>query len=149
MIDDIGEFSAAMGQGGVIGALAYLNARTPHRFTGIFKISNGALENLFLYDRENPRAPVWEPFPPERSYCSIVMSTDSSFALANSVIDSRVANHPARDQVVSYCGVPLHYPDGSLFGSLCHFDYRPILFSGLDVDFLETVTPAVMKRVLG
>lgn len=148
MSAEIPELHAALQDGDLMAALAYLNSRTPHRFTGIFKFSGDLLENLFLFDREQTGAAVWAPFLPEKSYCSIVEATNSTFVLGNSTTDPRVAEHSARDVVMSYCGVPLHNPDGSLFGSLCHFDYKPILFSHLDVPFLESIAPTLMAAIL-
>jgi len=42
----------------------------------------------------------------------------------------------------------LHYPDGTLFGSLCHFDYQPFLFADLDLAYLRSAGPQLMRLLL-
>ena len=138
-VNDLGEFDAVLQSTGVLGALAYLNSRTPHRFTGIFRYDGEQLVNLFIYDRENSKAELWAPFPKDNSYCGVVHDTEASFVVANSKTDARVNNHPASARIASYCGVPLQNSDGSLFGSLCHFDFKPQAFADLDLPFLIAV----------
>lgn len=131
-----------------MGALTVLNRRTPHRFTGIFKSVGDQLENLYLFDREDFYAAPWSVFPRDHSYCSLVMAGNAPFVLSDSLVDERVAQHHARNSVISYCGVPLLMKDNTIFGTLCHFDYKPILFSDLSLDFLSAAAPIVLLAVL-
>jgi GAF domain-containing protein len=144
--DDLNDLQFAL-RSGVISALRYLNARTPHRFTGIFKYENETLRNLFLVDREDEHTSPWPPFPATHSYCGIMQDTARPFVTGNAHVDDRLTRHPARDQVISYCGVPLRARSGVLYASLCHFDYRPILFSAIDLDFVCEAAPYIMDAL--
>ena len=141
------EFRRAL-QGGTLAGLRYLNARTPHRFTGIFKYEGETLVNLLLVDREHAHAAPWANFSVSDSFCSVIRETGQPFILGNASVDARVANHPARDKIISYCGVPLLAVSGELFASLCHFDYKPILFSALDIDFVMHAAPLLLESLL-
>lgn len=133
---------------GVMGALGYLNARTPHRFTGVFRFAGSMLENLYLFDRENSRSVPWATFAATQSFCSIMRITGEPFSAGDASSDPRVSDHPARETVLAYCGVPLFHPDGSVYGSLCHFDYRPALFSDVDLTFLAAAAPVLLPHIL-
>lgn len=145
--EDLNEFEFAL-RDGIPSALRYLNARTPHRFTAIFAYSDDRLQNLYLIDRENAKAAPWAEFGVADSYCSIVRDSGEPFVIGDSTVDPRFADHPARGKVISYCGVPLWRDAGALLGSLCHFDYRPILLSGLDLGFLRRIAPAIAAAVI-
>ena len=132
---------------GIIAALRYLNARTPHRFTGIFQYDGDDVRNLFLVDREMQDAQPWAPFPTQESYCAIVQDTGAPFITGNAHVDERIQTHPARNKVISYCGVPLRTEAGELYASLCHFDYKPIMFSDLDIDFVTEAAPYLVKAL--
>jgi GAF domain-containing protein len=132
---------------GIPAGLRYLNARTPHRFTGIFKYDGSNLRNLFLIDREVREAQPWSTFPVSDSFCAIVRDTGAPFVTGEAPMDDRLRDHPARDKIISYCGVPLRTESGDLYGSLCHFDYKPIHFSDLDLDFAAAAAPLLMKEL--
>ncbi len=141
------ELNHAFDAAGLTGALRYLNARTPHRFTGIFLFDDEVLINSCLINRESPHAMCWTPFPVAQSFCSLIRDTGKAFVVGNALQDARVADHPARERIISYCGVPLRMASGELFGSLCHFDYRPVRFSSLDLHFLERAAALVAAVV--
>ena len=42
-------------------------------------------------------------------------------------LDGRVVDHPKRPVVKAYCGVPIPRTDGSIFGTICHFDFDPVI----------------------
>lgn len=132
----------------ILATLRELNARTPHRFTGVFKFDAETLVNLYLFDREDSSAVPWSPFPASNSFCSIVRDTGEPFTISNAPQDPRVADHPACHQVISYCGVPLYHPEGEMFGSLCHFDYQPFVLSDLDLAHLKSAAPQLMQLLL-
>lgn len=106
--------------------LAELNAATAYRYTSILRFSGDRLESVWTFDCANPGA---DPFPTdllvEASYCSLVRLGRAPFALTNADDDARVATHPKRAEIKAYCGVPIFRDDGSLFGTLCHYDAAP------------------------
>jgi hypothetical protein len=48
------EFAALVQQQGVHAALAYLNRRTPHRYTGLFRFEGALLRSEVLVDGNQP-----------------------------------------------------------------------------------------------
>src|SRR5688572_12721390 len=66
----------ALDEEGIGAVLRLLNGRTRFRFTGLYRAAPPLLENVDLFDRENPRLNVsGDRIPLERSYCSIVCAT--------------------------------------------------------------------------
>lgn len=121
-------------------ALAYLNARTRFRFTGIYRVDPPMLRNVHLFDRENPALNVsGKACPLEDTYCSITARTDTPFTTSEAGVDPRLVLHAARDSVISYAGVPIRMADGRVWGTLCHFDVRPRLIPPAEVPVLESV----------
>ncbi|MEK8089357.1 GAF domain-containing protein [Thermithiobacillus plumbiphilus] len=132
--------------GGVRLALRYLNSRTPHRFTAIFRFEEGTLRNLHLIDRLDPKVERCPDLPVLESYCLFVRDSGCIFLTEDALHDTRVAGHPKQRVVQSYCGVPLFDGD-DLFGTICHFDYRSIPFSKEDVWVLEEVAPMLIRAI--
>ena len=124
----------------VVPALAYLNARTRFRFTGIYRVEPPLLRNLHLFDRENPALNVsGNAGPLEDTYCSITARSQRGFSTPDALADRRLDSHAARDSVISYCGIPIRMEDGRVWGTLCHFDVRPRLVPPTEVPVLESV----------
>lgn len=133
-----------MASAGPIAALRFLNARTRFRFTGIYRAEPPLLRNVYLFDRENPTLNVsGEVCPLEEAYCAIVAGDARPFRTRNAPRDDRLASHPARDRVISYCGVPIRSASGAVRGTLCHFDVRPRLLPHAEFDVLEAVGSAM------
>lgn len=127
---------------GPVAALAFLNARTRFRFTGIYRVDPPLLRNLHLYDRENPTLCVsGDVSRLDDTYCAIVWGEERPFATADSRTDARVAAHVARQRVQSYCGVPIRHLSGRIWGTLCHYDVRPRLLPRSEIALLELVAP--------
>jgi GAF domain-containing protein len=124
----------------VVRALAYLNARTRFRFTGIYRVEPPMLRNVHLFDRENPTLNVsGNTSRLDDTYCSITSRTPRGFTTPDAGSDRRLEGHAARDSVISYCGVPIRMEDGRVWGTLCHFDVRPRLIPVAEVPVLESV----------
>ena len=116
-----------------------LNSRTRYRFTGVYRVDPPNLRNLYLFDRENPALSLGgETVPLERTYCGIVAATRTPFLSENASTDPRLADHCARDSVVSYIGVPIRNTDGRVFGTLCHYDVRPRMLPANELTILES-----------
>lgn len=143
----VSAFLDAVKQLGLHAGLAILNGRTPHRFTGLYRFEAPMLRNVFLYDREAPSVAVGADAMMEETYCSIVGRIETSFRTGDTRTDSRLAEHPARDSVVSYCGVLLRAGDGSPFGTLCHFDNVPQPVPQREVAVLSTLAQRIMLEM--
>jgi hypothetical protein len=115
------EFTRSLQSNGVHAALAYLNNRTPHRFTGIYRYDGTTLRNIFLYDKFDNGVQRGDDAPMEATYCSLVVAGGGSLEIMDASTDERVMG-VVITPVVSYCGVLLVDRDGEPFGTLCHFD---------------------------
>ena len=77
------------------------------------------------------------------------METEAPFFAADARQDERLLEHPARENILSYCGVLLRAYDGSPFGTLCHFDITPRPILQGEIQLLEAVAPLLVRRLLG
>jgi GAF domain-containing protein len=144
-VDDLTLLNSALARNDVHEALRYLNARTPHRFTGIFRYHGDLLQNVHLFDREYSRSTELLPaFALKHSFCGFVQATNRAFVVTDGSRDAHLRAPPSH-MIVSYCGVPLRDPHGCPLGTLCHFDFGPIVFADLDLDFLEATAPALVR----
>lgn len=140
-------FRETLKEGGVRTALKFINSRSRHRFTSIYRFDGSTLHNLYLYDRANPDFGLFPDAPLAESYCSIVNETATAFVTQDSLRDTRVGEHPKRELILSYCGIPLFQTDGALFGTLCHFDFLPHEIAQSEVEFLKVIAPYLMSEI--
>jgi len=143
----VAAMEARLNERGPQAALAFLNARTRYRFTGIYHADPPLLRNMFLFDRENPalRAATGPVCPIDETYCGIVVADEAEFATGDATLDARLTAHPAREAVISYAGVPLRLASGRPWGTLCHFDVRPRLLLGRELAVLQAAAPVLMR----
>lgn len=133
---------------GPLATLAFLNARTRFRFTGVYRVDPPLLRNVHLYDRENPTLNVsGDVSRLDQTYCALVWDDGRPFATADSANDVRVAAHAACERVQSYCGVPIRLASGWIWGTLCHYDVRPRVLPRSEVAILELVAPHFAARL--
>lgn len=136
-------------QRGLDGALAFLNARTRHRFTGVYRFASPMLVNVALFDRENPTLRArGDIHLLNATYCQIVHDVGRPFVTTDARRDERLVAHPARERIVSYCGVPLSGPDDTLYGVLCHHDPRPRIARQSEIRFLESIAPLLYQAIV-
>ncbi len=130
--------------GGVGGVLEYLNARTLHRFTGLYRFDGAVLRNVALFDREQQQSHRGADSPLCETYCSIVGETQASVVITDANADPRAASNPGRKSVLSYCGALVRATDGTPIGTLCSFDPAPQPVMDDDIALLEATA-----RMLG
>lgn len=136
MLREIGEFSTVLHQQGAHAALKYLNGRTPHRYTGVFRFDGSHLRNEVLYDRFEPNLQQGEDAPMEATYCSLVGRQQAPLEINDAATDLRVKGI-VDTPVVSYCGVLIRDAQGTAFGSLCHYDMQRCQERTTDLPLLE------------
>ena len=120
--------------------LGLLNGGTPYRYTSILRFDGDRLESVWTLDRQEEGADTFPlDLPVEASYCGLVRDEGAPFVTADALVDPRVEKHPKRAVLRSYCGVPIYRPDGSMFGTLCHYDADP--------HPVEDGTIAAMQRI--
>lgn len=140
-------FEATVRDVGLHAALGMLNSRTTHRFTGVYRFDPPTLRNLLLFDREAPDEQTGADAPMEETYCSIVGAIGAPFRSGDAGTDSRLTEHPAREAVISYCGVLLRTADGEPYGTLCHFDLVPRGIPEREIPLLSTLAPLVVQAL--
>ena len=138
----------ALTAGGPRAALAYLNSRTPHRFTAMYRFDDETLRNQEFYDALNPAQDRTDDIPVMASYCVFVRDLGDTFSTGHAAHDDRLGAHPKRRVLQAYCGVPLRDEEGTMFGTICHFDFDPMPMAASEVELMESVAP-MLRRVLG
>lgn len=144
--ETLGELKTTLATKGLRGAVTFLNAQTPHRFTSLFRFDGPTLRAITFYDRQNPDVETCEEIPVEASYCVFVRDTGARFLVPDATGDERVRHHPKRSTVQRYCGVPLLDHDGKMFGSICHFDFEPGRIADRDVELLEHMADLLQPK---
>jgi GAF domain-containing protein len=117
-------------------ALAFLVERSDYRFIGIWRFQGGRANAAVHYDRENPAQLTATEVADTATYCCYVRDSRGVFTTANSLLDPRVQDHPAREAVLAYCGVPIMDAEGTLLGTLCHYDLQARDPARLDLELL-------------
>jgi hypothetical protein len=127
-----------LARNGLHAALGLLNARTPFRYTGIYRFDGDVLRNVALFDRQAPGQPRGNDAPLGETYCAITGRLNDRLIVSDGRRDPR---HPwmRGNSVVSYCGVPIRAPSGASIGALCHFDDRPWAPQGDEATFLMCI----------
>ncbi len=136
---DFAQFAVTMNTDGLRDALAVLLKRTDYRFIGIWRFQDGKANAAVHYDREQPEVLTAAEVADTATYCCYVRESKAPFMTPNSLIDARLAQHPAREQVLTYCGVPLMDSAGTLLGTLCHYDLVPRDPKQVDLELMLNV----------
>ncbi|MEJ8852296.1 GAF domain-containing protein [Variovorax rhizosphaerae] len=110
---------------GLRDALAMLLMKTDYRFIGIWRFKDGKASAAVHYDRQDPGALTATEVPDTATYCCFVRESGAPFKTPNALVDERLNSHPAREAVLSYCGVPVMDSYGNILGTLCHYDVVP------------------------
>lgn len=131
--------------GDLRGALRYLNAQTPHRFTGLYEFRDPTLVNQQIVDKADPESTSLPDVPVTATYCAFTRSTRGPLVISDARRDDRWRDHPAREEIVSYCGVPLLDEQGEVFGTICHYDYGTVEISPENVELLEAMSALLLN----
>ncbi|MGH8411031.1 MAG: hypothetical protein ACRERT_07395 [Pseudomonas sp.] len=124
---------------GLAAALDQLNKRVTHRFTAVYRLEGQLLRNVELVDKAGEARPEHlEEVPIGTSFCQFVLR-DGLFMTNNSGHDDRLNGHPYKGVMVAYHGVPIPGRNGSLFGTLCHFDVQEQPLSDAEFAHLRNV----------
>ena len=118
-------FSETLHHDGLRPALADLLGRTDFRFIAIFRTSGDKTTAVVFYDREHPDVLRVGEVASSATYCHLAVQSKSQFETADSLQDPRLTEHPARQAVQSYWGLPVMTPEGDVLGSLCLYDEVP------------------------
>jgi GAF domain-containing protein len=121
---DLQRLTSALNSGGLPAALRLLNARTPFRFTGVYRFDGDTLRNVALFDRWTPALTRGHDAPMNETFCAITAGTNEPLEVTDGHHDPRFPWMQA-NAVESYCGTPIRDAGGHAVGTLCHFDLKP------------------------
>ena len=138
-------FAAILQGQGVRESLVYLVGLTDYRFIGIWRFRNGRANAAVHYDRENPTCLHAQEVPDTATHCCYVRNSKGVFMTANALLDPRTADHPARETVPAYCGIPLMDEVGEILGTLCHYDVVPRPLEAVNLELLLQVASALAQ----
>lgn len=120
-------------------ALATLLQRTDYRFIGLWRFQDGKANAVVHFDRKNPEILRVDEIPDDATYCCYVRDSHQPFTTADARTDARLAQHPARDDVLTYCGVPVMDSAGHVLATLCHYDVVPRDPAQVDLELMLNV----------
>jgi PAS domain S-box-containing protein len=141
------KFEKILATQGLHEAVRFLNSRTSHRFSAMYRFDPPTLRNILLVDSYSADVTKGDDAPMAETYCSIVGETERSFTTEDTTKDDRLRTHPARENIVSYCGVLLRDIEGKPFGALCHFDKVPCDVPISEMPLMEAAAPLLMKAL--
>ncbi|MEZ0238148.1 MAG: hypothetical protein ACAH06_08805 [Methylophilaceae bacterium] len=131
---------AALREGGVAALVGLLNDRVPHRYTGAYELDANLLRCEVLIDKLHEPTPAeFLVNPLEDSYCQFAFR-DQKFRTNDSRKEPKLDGHKLQQVVLSYHGIPLLYPTGAVFGSLCHFDFEALPLSDDEFEITQQVS---------
>jgi hypothetical protein len=146
--DGLDRMAQALESQGVMGALRYLNSRVAHRYTGIYKIQDGMVANVFLFDEQHQAMPLPTGLPLMDSFCRFI-TADEPLVIQDSNQEEILKDHKYRGVVLSYCGVGLSNVPGRIVGSLCHFDFRHQWIAPEEAAFLIHAREPILASLKG
>jgi len=124
-------------QDGPDAALAYLNKGVPHRYTAVYRFDGDLLRNVLLCDKlDKVRPDFLLAVPFKHSFCQFVLR-DQAFRTEDSRQDRRLDGNPYQGVVISYHSVPLTMDEGTLWGTLSHFDMHSLALPEDEFELLQ------------
>ncbi len=136
----------ALDKDGLHAALAYLNSRTPFRFTGVYRFDGDTLRNVCLFDRWSPEKTRGDDAPMAETFCAIVRTHPEGLQVDDGRTDERFP-WMANNAVVCYCGTTLRDEAGNPYGTLCHFDVHRCEPTHQELGLLQAAAPFVYRHV--
>ena len=145
MLSEIAVFTHTLQQQGVHAALDYLNQRTPHRYTGVFRFDGEVLRNEVLFDRHQPTVRQGADAPMAATYCALVGRQQVPLQILDAAVDPR--DREIDTTVISYCGVLIRDAQGQAYGTLCHYDLQRCQQRTTDLPLLETAAQLLYQHM--
>ncbi|RZJ95316.1 MAG: hypothetical protein EOO60_00785 [Hymenobacter sp.] len=145
MLPEISTFTELLQQQGIHAALEYLNHRTPHRYTGVFRFDGEILRNEALYDRNQAAARQGDDVPMVLTYCALVGQQEALVNILDATTDPLAQG--VDTPVVSYCGVLIRDAQGHAYGTLCHYDMQRCQQRTTDLPLLEAAAQLLYHQL--
>ena len=112
----------------------------------ITRLALPKIENLLISDSPGNPATAGHIGTLTGSYCEYVIKTDAELLVPDALADPDWESNPdVKLNLIAYCGLPLHYADGSSFGTICVLDSKENRFEGKVNDLLVAYQQGVQK----
>jgi hypothetical protein len=144
----ISEFWAIVRSRGIHDGLRFLNDRTPHRFTAIYRYDGDMLRSVHFYDQFTPSLRKGADVKMVDAYCALVGERRAGVQFADINVDRSIDLKPD-SPVVSYCGALITDDNGKPYGTLCHFDTKPAQHREDDIPILEAIARMIYSAIKG
>lgn len=131
---------------GLHAGLRFLNTRTPHRFTGVYRYDGDVLRNECLFDQFAPETQKGDDVRMVDAYCATVGERGTSIEFSD-IGSERTVIHRPDSPVVAYCGALIRDAEGRPFGTLCHYDVKPCQTFPSEMLVLESIAPLVFRAL--
>ena len=145
--DQLVQFEHAIAAGGPRAGLLFLNRRVPHRCTAVYRVDGDNLQMVELIDKlANPATAVLPPLPLLQSFCQVAVN-EGQLITSDSASERRLDNMPYQGVIKSYVGLPLSYSAGTLYGTLCHYDFGQQMINDAEFEFLQRAAVILAKAL--
>jgi hypothetical protein len=145
LLPEIGLFTDLLQHQSVRAALEYLNRRTPHRYTGLFRFDEEMLRNDVLFDRKQPSVRQGLDVPLAVTYCALVGQQEAPLSILDAALDPLAQSIDTA--VISYCGVLIRDDQRLAYGTLCHYDLQRCQERITDLPLVEAAAQLLYRRL--
>ena len=133
---------------GLHAGLMFLNARVPHRFTAVYRLSEKYLRRLDFVDKEGGLGEASAAVPFKDSFCELAV-IEGHLLVTDSSADARLHDHPNPFMIGSYVGLPLTTTgSGELYGTFCHYDTCAHPLGDAELMFLQQASELLTQFCL-
>ncbi|MEL0607134.1 GGDEF and EAL domain-containing protein [Vibrio echinoideorum] len=81
-------------------------------------------------------------------YCESVMESKQQLVVPNALADPKWENNPDVEiGLISYCGIPLLWPNGELFGTICILDSKENHYTPTYIKLLESFRTSIESQL--
>lgn len=143
----LAELQQVLDSHGLDAALTFLNARVPHRYTAVYRLSHAYLQRLGFIDKEGGPGLEFAEVPFKDSFCELAIR-QPPLVVIDADTDLRIDALPNPSLLMSYVGLPLSVAPGQLYGTLCHYDTRAHPLSDGELSFLEQASELLLQFCL-
>jgi GAF domain-containing protein len=143
---DFTAFRSRLQRRGLHEALGFLNGRTPHRFTGVFRFDGAMLRSVSLVDKWDPQVRRGQDIPLAQAYCAVLHDNGDALEVLDSRTDGRFP-HMEHSPIASYCGALIRDGAGEPWGALCHYDLQPCQTRSSEMALLQAAATAVYAQL--
>ena len=143
----LSELQGVLETQGLDAGLMLLNARVPHRYTAVYRLSDEYLRRLAFFDKQGGPGLGFAEVPFKDSFCELAVK-HPPMVVTDVGTDPRLVAHPNPGLLMSYVGLPLAMAPGALYGTLCHYDTSAHLLGDAELSFMEQASELLTEFCL-